>query len=106
MERMVNSVLLEGSIGSVSEFNTSLSKTKRFALCTQEVFMTSGGELVAETYWHNVVACEQDVQEGFDLIKNGATVKVEGRLRNTYYANADGIGKEITEVKAVKVKEI
>ncbi len=104
MEEVVNKVILRGSIGGVRELNTQLCKTKRFALSTQEVYKNIRGEVVAETQWHNVAAFDKELEEGFEYIRTGIMIELEGRLRYVRYINTDGIERTITEIRATKVK--
>lgn len=95
--RSINRVELQGRIGTVRIMSVGDSLVANFSIMTEYQYATSEGVQVVEASWFNAVAFEKT---GISLegLTRGASVHLEGRLRNTRYTDASGCEKFFTEV--------
>ncbi len=105
MDKSLNKVELRGRIGQ----DARLLKVEnggtaaRFTVATNEFIKGKDNTFREETTWHNVVAWDRKGMPDFALIKKGAYIVLEGKLRYVKYTNSQGEEKNITEIVAHKI---
>lgn len=103
----INKVILQGTVGSVpKKVITDEYTCTRFLLATNEIFTAKDGTVQEETTWHNIVAWGSKELDDQDLIKKGAKLYVEGKLRNSRCQDSTGEVRFYTEVRSTKVERI
>lgn len=100
----VNKVTLRGRISSVKKIKAGENEAVRFVLGTQHVEKCKNGSVRVETEWHNVVGWKKDAM--FNLLEDGKTVEVEGRIRYIKYTSAEGIDKVLTEILVTDILSV
>ncbi len=101
----VNKVFLIGNLGRDPEVKYTQSNVAvaSFSLATSESWKDKAtGEWQEKTEWHKVVAWAGLAEQAGKLSK-GQQVYVEGSLETRKYTGKDGVEKERTEVKAVRL---
>lgn len=100
MNALRNKVQLIGNLGNDPEIIELESgrKLARFSMATNEAYRNSGGELVKETQWHNVVAWGKVAEVSEKYLQKGSEVAVSGKLTSRSYLDQQGIKKYVTEV--------
>ena len=102
----LNKVELQGRIGRVSVMDIGGVEMARMAVATTYAYKDKGGCEICETTWHNVVAWESENCKDLDKLAKGDDVRVEGRIRNQRYVDADGNDRVSTEIIAGKVEKM
>lgn len=102
----LNKVELQGRIGRVNVTEIEGIKMARMAVATTYDYEYKNGSKLYETTWHNVVAWEGENCKDLDKLAKGDDVRVEGRIRNQRYVDADGNDRISTEIMARKVEKM
>lgn len=102
----LNKVELQGKIGRINVTDISGTKMARMAVATTYAYQDKGGCQICETTWHNVVAWESENCKDLDKLAKGDNVRVEGRIRNQRYVDAEGNDRISTEIMARKVEKM
>lgn len=95
--RTINRVTLLGRLGRDAEtmnLPTGRSVT-RFTVATNNRFKTKDGEWKQDTEWHNCVYWNA---EKVDMLRKGARVFLEGRVKTRRYEDKEGKNRSITEI--------
>ena len=99
----LNKVELQGRIGRVNVQNIGDTKVARMAVATTYEYKDKSSGIIYETTWHNVVAWESENCKDLDKLAKGDEVRVEGRIRNQKYMDAEGNERVSTEIMAKSV---
>lgn len=99
---MKNKVQLIGHLGAAPEIKTfdGGRKMAKINIATNETYISSKGDKITETQWHNVVAWGKTAEIAEKLFTKGMEVLISGKLINRNYTDKDGNKKYITEVEA------
>lgn len=97
----VNRVTLVGNLGKdpdVKQLENG-SKVAKFSLATNETYTNKNGEKVTKTEWHNITLWRNLAETAEKILKKGAHLYLEGKLRTTSYTDKDGIVRNNTEIE-------
>ena len=100
----VNKVILKGKISGLRKIRVKDNEVARFVLRTQYVNRCNDSSIRVETEWHNIVVWNTD--DLYDVLYNGKTVELDGRLRYTKYVSSEGIDKVIAEIVVSKLVSV
>lgn len=100
MNVLRNRVQLIGYIGADPEMKTTDQGKKfvRLRLATHEGYKNAGGDYVAHTQWHNIVAWEKAAELLSNKLHKGSEVMVEGKLQYNEYTDKEGIKRYTTDI--------
>lgn len=104
MNEYINRAEIKGRVGSVRIFDTDGGKVAKMSVATEELFKNRDGAVTIQNTWHCVKAWNHDGIPDIETIKNGAFVHVEGAMRQTKYATADGYTSSYSEILADKLE--
>lgn len=93
----INKIELQGKVGHVRYNEFRDQHVQNFSLSTEYISQNSNGAIFCETTWHQVTACDKE------QVKQGDSVNVKGRIRQTRYTTADGAEKFFSEVIANEI---
>ncbi len=104
-ENSLNRVELKGNIGMEPKITTieGGGQVARFSVATHEIFKARDGQLKEEVTWHNVVAWTSKSISDFSMLKKGAFIELQGKLRYQKFRTIDGEDKNYTEILALKM---
>ncbi|MFN8300783.1 MAG: single-stranded DNA-binding protein [Chitinophagales bacterium] len=100
MSNLRNSVRLIGNLGAAPEIKTvgNDKKMAKFSMATNETYRNDKGEMVKETYWHNVVAWGKTAELAEKFLQKGSEVAIEGKLTSRTFTDKEGNKRYFTEV--------
>lgn len=98
----VNKVILIGNLGKDPELRTfeGGNAVANFTLATTEVFHDKSGNKVEQTEWHNIAMWGKLAEIAGKLLRKGAKIYVEGRIKNRSWEDREGHKKHVTEIVA------
>lgn len=98
----VNKVILIGNLGKDPEVRTfeGGNMVANFTLATTEVFRDRSGNKVEQTEWHNIAMWGKLAEIAGKILRKGAKVYIEGRIKNRSWEDKEGHKKYITEIVA------
>lgn len=98
----VNKVILIGNLGKDPELRNfeGGNVVANFSLATTEVFRDRNGNKVEQTEWHNIAMWGKLAEIAGKILRKGAKVYIEGRIKNRSWEDKEGHKKYITEIVA------
>ncbi len=98
----VNKVILIGNLGKDPEMRSfeGGNMVANFTLATTEVFRDRNGNKVEQTEWHNIAMWGKLAEIAGKILRKGAKVYIEGRIKNRSWEDKEGHKKYITEIVA------
>jgi single-strand DNA-binding protein len=97
----VNKVILIGNVGKDPEVKVLENgvRVANFPLATTEIYKKDGNRL-EQTEWHNIVLWRGLAEVTEKIVKKGATVYIEGKLRSRTWEDKDKVKRYSVEVVA------
>jgi single-strand DNA-binding protein len=97
----VNKVILIGNVGKDPEVKVLDNgvRVANFPLATTEIYKKDGARQ-EQTEWHNVVLWRGLAEVAEKIVKKGATVYLEGKLRSRSWEDKDKIKRYSVEIVA------
>ena len=97
----VNKVILIGNVGKDPEVKVLENgvRVANFPLATTEIYKKDGNRL-EQTEWHNIVRWRGLAEVTEKIVKKGATVYIEGKLRSRTWEDKDKVKRYSVEVVA------
>ena len=97
----VNKVILIGNVGKDPEVKVLENgvRVANFTLATTEIYKKDGNRL-EQTEWHNIVLWRGLAEVTEKIVKKGATVYIEGKLRSRTWEDKDKVKRYSVEVVA------
>lgn len=98
----VNKVILIGNLGKDPELRNfeGGNAVANFTLATTEVYNDKLGNKVEQTEWHNIAMWGKLADTASKILRKGAKVYIEGRIKYRNYEDRDGNKKQSTEIIA------
>jgi single-strand DNA-binding protein len=98
----VNRVILVGNLGKDPEISHTGNSVKyaRFSIATNESYKDKSGEWQTVTEWHNIIAWRGLAEKAENGLKKGATIYLEGKLKNGQYTDKEGITRYTVDIQA------
>lgn len=98
----VNKVILIGNLGKDPEVRSfeGGNMVANFTLATTEVFRDRNGNKVEQTEWHNIAMWGKLAEIAGKILRKGAKVYIEGRIKNRSWEDKEGHKRYITEIVA------
>lgn len=98
----VNKVILIGNLGKDPDLRNfeGGNVVANFTLATTEVYRDRTGNKVEQTEWHNIAMWGKLAEIAGKILRKGAKVYVEGRIKNRSWEDRDGNKRYITEIVA------
>jgi single-strand DNA-binding protein len=97
----VNKVILIGNVGKDPEVKVLENgvRVANFPLATTEIYKKEGNRL-EQTEWHNIVLWRGLAEVTEKIVRKGATVYIEGKLRSRTWEDKDHVKRYSVEVVA------
>jgi len=97
----VNKVILIGNVGKEPEVKILENgvRVANFPLATTEIYKKDGSRQ-EQTEWHNIVLWRGLAEVTEKIVKKGATVYIEGKLRSRTWEDKDKVKRYSVEVVA------
>jgi single-strand DNA-binding protein len=97
----VNKVILIGNVGKDPEVKVLENgvRVANFPLATTEIYKKDGSRQ-EQTEWHNIVLWRGLAEVTEKIVKKGATVYIEGKLRSRTWEDKDKVKRYSVEVVA------
>ena len=101
----VNKVILIGNLGRDPEvrYTQGGSPVANFTLATNEVWTDKAGQRQEKTEWHRVVVWGKQAEIVREHFHKGKQIYVEGSLQTREWNDKEGVKRQTTEVKAMRV---
>ncbi len=98
----VNKVILIGNLGKDPDLRNfeGGNVVANFTLATTEVYRDRTGNKVEQTEWHNIAMWGKLAEIAGKILRKGAKVYIEGRIKNRSWDDRDGNKRYITEIVA------
>ena len=98
----VNKVILIGNLGKDPEvrYLDNGVAVANFSLATTENYKNKEGERVSQTEWHNIVLWRGLAEVAEKYLKKGASVYIEGKIKNRKWEDKEGKTRYNTEILA------
>ena len=98
----VNKVMLIGNLGKDPEvrYLDNGVAVANFSLATTENYKNKEGERVSQTEWHNIVLWRGLAEVAEKYLKKGASVYIEGKIKNRKWEDKEGNTRYNTEILA------
>ena len=96
----VNKVILIGRLGKdpeVRKINNNATVCN-FPLATREVFKNTDGTYNETTEWHNIVMWRGVAERAERILKKGANIYIEGKLKTRSWEDKEGNKRYTTEI--------
>ena len=96
----VNKVILIGRLGKDPEVRKINNTTTvcNFPMATREVFKNTDGTYNEQTEWHNIVMWRGVAERAERILKKGANIYVEGKLKTRSWEDREGNKRYTTEI--------
>lgn len=96
----VNKVMLIGNLGKDPEvkYLEGGVAVAKFPLATSESYKDKTGKKVDQTEWHNIVLWRGLAEIAEKLLKKGAQVYIEGKIRTRSWQDKEGNKRYTTEI--------
>lgn len=103
---MINRIEILGTLGNVRVFNQQDGTSfARFSLVTKRVFYQQSSESdIVEATWHSVIVNQGKACPNLDMLTNGKTCHVIGRIKNSKYTGQDGQEHYSSDIVAQSVE--
>lgn len=97
----VNKVILIGNVGKDPEVKVLENgvRVANFPLATTEIYKKDGNR-VEQTEWHNIVLWRGLAEVTEKIVRKGATLYIEGKLRSRTWEDKDKIKRYSVEIVA------
>jgi single-strand DNA-binding protein len=97
----INKVILIGNVGKDPEIKVLDNgvRVANFPLATTEIYKKDGNRF-EQTEWHNIVLWRGLAEVSEKIVKKGALVYIEGKLRSRTWEDKDKIKRYSVEVVA------
>jgi len=97
----VNKVILIGNVGKDPEVKVLENgvRVANFPLATTEIYKKDGARQ-EQTEWHNIVLWRGLAEVAEKIVKKGATVYLEGKLRSRSWEDKDKVKRYSVEIVA------
>ena len=94
----VNKVILIGNVGKDPEVKVLENgvRVANFPLATTEIYKKDGNRL-EQTEWHNIVLWRGLAEVTEKIVKKGATVYIEGKLRSRTWEDKDKVKRLVRQ---------
>lgn len=104
----LNKVQIIGRLGQDPEirYTTSGSAVCNMSLATTERYKDAAGNKQEATEWHRVVLYRGLAERAERLLKKGALVYVEGRIKTEKWQDKDGQTRYSTKVEGTEMKAL
>lgn len=98
----VNKVILIGNLGKDPDLRNfeGGNVVANFTLATTEVYRDRNGNKVEQTEWHNIAMWGKLAEIAGKILRKGAKVYIEGRIKNRSWEDREGNKRYITEIVA------
>ncbi len=97
----INKVILIGNLGKDPDLrNFDGGNVANFPLATTEVYRDRNGSKVDQTEWHNIAMWGKLAEIAGKILRKGAKVYIEGRIKNRSWEDREGNKRYITEIVA------
>ena len=98
----VNKVMLIGNLGKDPEvrYLDNGVAVANFSLATTENYKNKEGERVSQTEWHNIVLWRGLAEVAEKYLKKGASIYIEGKIKNRKWEDKEGNTRNNTEILA------
>lgn len=98
----VNKAILIGNLGKDPDIKTfdGGNMVANFTLATTEVYRDRNGNKVEQTEWHNIAMWGKLAEIAGKILRKGAKVYIEGRIKNRSWEDREGNKKYISEIVA------
>lgn len=98
----VNKAILIGNLGKDPDLKNfeGGNVVANFTLATTEVYRDRSGNKVEQTEWHNIAMWGKLAEIAGKILRKGAKVYIEGRIKNRSWDDRDGNKRYITEIVA------
>ena len=98
----VNKAILIGNLGKDPDLRNfeGGNVVANFTLATTEVYRDRNGNKVEQTEWHNIVIWGKLAEIAGKILRKGAKVYIEGRIKNRSWDDREGNKRYITEIVA------
>jgi len=98
----VNKVILIGNLGKDPEvrYLDNGVAVANFSLATTENYKNKEGERVSQTEWHNIVLWRGLAEVAEKYLKKGASIYIEGKIKNKKWEDKEGNTRYNTEILA------
>ena len=100
----INYVKVRGRVGNARVSVVGDRSVCRFSVATNSVYRNSDNIATEEVTWHNCNVWSGKRLPDPGVIKVGAGVEIEGRLRTNKYTASDGTEKFSTEIVVGEIK--
>lgn len=102
----LNKVQIIGRLGQDPEirYTTSGTAVCNMSIATTENYKDAAGNKKEATEWHRVVLYRGLAERAERLLKKGAQVYVEGRIKTRKWQDKDGQERYTTEIEATEMK--
>jgi single-strand DNA-binding protein len=97
----VNKVILVGNVGKDPEVKVLENgvRVANFPLATTEIYKKEGNRF-EQTEWHNIVLWRGLAEVAEKIVKKGATLYIEGKLRSRTWEDKDKVKRYFVEIVA------
>lgn len=104
----LNKVQIIGRLGQDPEirYTTSGSAVCNMSIATTENYKDAAGNKKEATEWHRVVLYRGLAERAERILKKGAQVYVEGRIKTEKWQDKDGITRYSTKVEGTEMKAL
>lgn len=98
----VNKAILIGNLGKDPDLRNfeGGNVVANFTLATTEVYRDRNGNKVEQTEWHNIAMWGKLAEIAGKILRKGAKVYIEGRIKNRSWEDREGNKRYITEIVA------
>jgi single-strand DNA-binding protein len=98
----VNKVILVGNLGKDPEIRYLDGNIARvsFSLATTDFYKDKAGNRIEQTEWHNIVLWRGLAEVSEKIVRKGALVYIEGKLRSRSWEDKDKIKRYSVEIVA------
>ncbi len=103
----INKVILIGRVGKDPETSFSANgstQVTKFSLATSDFYTDKSNEKKESTEWHNIVLWNKLSDIYKEVIKKGALLFVEGKIKTNKWTNAENVTIYRTEIWANTVQ--
>ena len=94
----INKIELQGIVGNVTVNTIQANNLARFSLLVEETYKSTNGTPVIQATWFNCAVWQDKKIKDFNKIKKGATIHLNGRVRNQAYTDVSGANRYIWEI--------
>jgi single-strand DNA-binding protein len=98
----VNKVILIGNLGKDPDLRNfeGGNVVANFTMATTEVYRDKNGTKVEQTEWHNIAIWGKLAEIAGKILRKGAKVYIEGRIKNRSWEDREGNKRHTIEIVA------